>query len=106
MRDRLPPPSAPLALTAPSVRCFPALRPQKYGHREIHHPELRLTAALPTAQPDRWLRGPRMPPIERREWDLLELLPMRLSPWPRSDRWTPGLPPRRCGRMDRRAKES
>ena len=104
MWDRLPPPSAPPGPTVPSVRCVRELRPRRYAHRGIHPPELRSTAALQTAQPGRCLRGPHTPPIGRRESDRLALLPRPLSPWPPSDRWTPGPPPRRCGRMDPRAK--
>src|SRR5262245_60967501 len=105
MWDRLLQLSANLAPTLPSVRCFPELGLRRYAHKGIHPPELRLTAALRTAQPDRCLRAPHTRPIERRERDRAGLLSERLSPWPRSDRWTPGPPPRRRGRMDPRAKE-
>ena len=92
--------------TVPSVRCFPALRPRRCAHRGIHPPELRSTAARRTARPGRCLRGPHTPPIERRESDRPGLWPGPWSPRPPSDRWTPGPPPRRCGRMDPRARES
>src|SRR5262249_41515912 len=100
MPDRWLPPSGLHRLTVLSVRCFPELRPRKDAHRGIDPSKHRLTAARPTAQPGRFLRGPRTPPIERREWDRPGLLPTRLSPWPRSDRWTPGPPLHTHGRMD------
>src|SRR4030095_2394093 len=97
--------SAPQVPIGPSVRCFPELRPRRHAHRGIRPSELRLTAALQTAQPGRCLRGLHTPPIERRAWDHAGLLPRPLSPWPRPDRWTPRPPPRRHGRMDPDAPE-
>ena len=60
-----------------SLRCFPELRPRRFAHRGIRHPELRSTAALQTAPRGRCWRGPHMRPIERREPDRPGRLPRR-----------------------------
>ena len=57
------------------------------------------------ARRGRCLRGPHTPPIGRRESDRPRLWRGARSPRPQSDRWTPRTPPRRCGRMDPRARE-
>src|SRR5262245_27316021 len=105
MQDRLSLLSAPRGRLLLLARCFPGRRRRRSARRGIHLVTHRSAAALQTAPPDQYSRAPHTPPIERLEWDRPVFLPTLLLLWRRLARSTPGLPPRRCGRMDPRAKE-